>query len=201
MWGQYDCYLAAARDILGLRLKEHAQYKAWEGCAIHGGFRIVHDEFCMVSDFPVHIKTDENNLPHCEDGPSHLWRDGWCFYSWHGIQIPAEWIENKSSLTAETAIKWDNLEQRRAACEIVGWHNILDQLNARTIEKHANPMAGELLEVSLPDIGTEKFLRVRCGTGRDFALAVPPEVATVEQAQRWLNYIPDTVPFIPEIRT
>lgn len=201
MWGQWDSYLTAARDILGLRLPEYEKYAAWEQCAMHGGFRIMHDEFCMVSDFPVYIKTDDQNRAHCEDGPSHLWRDGWCFYSWHGVQVPAEWIEDKSSLSASVALSQENMEQRRAACEIVGWSNILDELDAQTIDKHSNPMVGELLSVNIPDIGRERFLRVRCGTGRDFALPVPPDMDTAENAQRWLNFIPDNVEFIPSIRT
>jgi hypothetical protein len=113
--------------------------------------------------------------------------------------VPSQFFDG--SLDAKTAITWDNVEQRRAACEIVGWHNILDELNAVTIEKHRNAMAGELLEVELPDVGREKFLRVRCGTGRDFALPVPPGMESVEQAQRWLNFIPDDVSFLPETRT
>jgi hypothetical protein len=201
MWAQWDCYLTAARDILGLRLKEHKKYKAWEQCAIHGGFRMMHEKFCMVADFPLYIKMDENNRPHCEDGPSHLWRDGWAIYHWHGIRVPQEWIENKESLDAATAIKWDNVEERRAACEIVGWVNILNELNARVIDKHQNPMVGELVEVDIPDIGPEKFLRVMCGTNRLFALPVPPEMKTAEESQRWLNFVPDDIDFLPEIRT
>lgn len=201
MWGQWDSYLTAARDILGLRLPEHEKYAAWEQCAIHGGFRIMHDEFCMVSDFPVHIKTDERNLPHCEDGPSHLWRDGWGFYSWHGVRVPRHWIEDRKSLSAKEALTQENMEQRRAACEIVGWHNILKELNAKTIDKHKNPMVGELLQVNLPDVGEERFLRVMCGTGREFALPVPPDMDTAENAQAWLNMIPEGMSVIPNIRT
>jgi len=198
MWGQWDCFLSAARDILGLRLPGHEKYAAWEACAIHGGFRMVHEKFCIVSDFPVHIKTDENNLPHCENGPSHLWRDGWGFYSWHGVQIPGEWIEN--GIDAATAIQWKNMEQRRAACEIVGWHNILDQLNARTINKDADESIGELLEVDLPDIGRERFLKVKCGTGRTFALPVPPNMTTALEANAW-TYGLAANDYAPEIRT
>ena len=49
----YDCYLTAMRDILGLRLKEHENYKYWEEAAIHGTFRVMHEKFCIVADFPL----------------------------------------------------------------------------------------------------------------------------------------------------
>src|SRR5690606_25305506 len=70
MWAGYDCYLTACRDILGLELREHEAYAYWEQAAIHGGFRVMHEEFCMVSDFPEAIRVDGRNLPHCETGPS-----------------------------------------------------------------------------------------------------------------------------------
>ena len=95
----------------------------------------MHEEFCLVSDFPELIKTDAESRPHCENGPSHRWRDGWSLYHWHGVKIPAEWVEDKASLTAGVALTWANIEQRRAACEILGWEKILQELNARTIDK------------------------------------------------------------------
>ena len=191
MWAYWDCYLSASRDILKLKLPEHDGYKFWEQAAIHGGFRVMHPEFCMVSDFPEVLRIDDQNLPHCEDGPSHRWRDGWSLYHWHGVRIPAEWIEQKDKLTAKTALTWPNVEQRRAACEIVGWERILSELNSTTIDKDEDPMIGELVEVTIPDVGRNKFLRVTCGTGRRFALPVPPEMKTALEANSW-TYAVDT---------
>lgn len=191
MWAAWDCYLTAARDILGLHFPAHQAYESWEAAAIHSGFRIMHPEFCIVSDFPEVLRVDDQNLPHCEDGPSHRWRDGWSLYHWHGIRIPAEWVEDKASLTAAMALHWENIEQRRAACEIVGWDRILEQLNAKTIDKDDDPMIGELVEVNLPDVGKEKFLRVVCGTGRKFAIPMPPHVMTALEGNSW-SYGVDT---------
>ncbi len=125
MWAGYDCYLTSCRDILGLELTSHAGYAHWEQAAIHGGFRVMHEEFCLVSDFPETLRVDDQNRPHCETGPSHKWRDGWALYFWHGTKVPAEWIEDKKSLTPAIALGQDNAELRRAACEIIGWVNIL----------------------------------------------------------------------------
>ena len=202
MWAPYDCYLTAARDILGLRLPEHVSYAFWEQAAIYGGFRVMHEEFCLVSDFPEFIKTDAERRPHCEYGPSYRWRDGWSLYHWHGVEIPAEWVEDKASLSAKMALTWANIEQRRAACEIVGWEKILQELNARTIDKDADPEIGELVEVSIPEGGKERFLRVKCGTKRQFALPVPPTMKTALQANAWTFGYDDCHDFTkPEVRT
>jgi hypothetical protein len=201
MWAAWDCYLTAARDILGLRLPIHEKYAAWEQAAIHGGFRLIHEEFCMVSDFPEVIKVDAENRPHCTDGPSHRWRDGWSLYHVHGISVPAEWIEDKASLTPQVALTWNNIEQRRIACELVGWERILSEMDACTIDKDEDPMIGELVEVDIPDVGRERFLRVLCGTQRRFALPVPPNMRTALEANAWTFGLDEKSFIKPEIRT
>jgi hypothetical protein len=200
-WGSYVCYLSAMRDIIGLQLPEFEKYKYWEEAAIHGTFRVMGEDFCIVSDFPEVLKVDDQNRPHCQDGPSHRWRDGWSLYHWHGVQVPEEWIMKPGHLTAKMAITWENIEQRRAACEILGWAKILKELNAVVIDTDGDPEIGELVEVDLPDIGKEKFLRVLCGTGREFALPVPPEMKTALEAQSWTWGIDQKDFVVPEVRT
>ena len=134
---------------------------------------------------PEVIKFDDQNRLHCEDGPAIRYRDGFSIYSWHGVSIPAEWIENKQSLTPKIALSWENIEQRRCACEIIGWARILRELNSEVIDSDVDPMIGNLLEVDIPEIGREKFLQVLCGTGRTFAIPVPPECKTALEANAW----------------
>jgi hypothetical protein len=142
-------------------LKEHENYAYFEEASKEGGFRVMHEEFCIVSDFPEILKKDEQNRPHCEDGPSHRWRDGWSLYYWHGVRVPEEWIMNRKSLTAKIALSQENIELRRSACEIVGWAKILKDLKAKVINTDHSQI-GTLLEVILPDAGEERFLRVQC---------------------------------------
>jgi hypothetical protein len=118
------------------------------------------------------IKLDDRGRLHCENGPAIQYPDGWSIYAWHGIRIPEEWIKDKSVITPKLALTYPDMEKRRAACEILGWAKVLKKLKAKTIDKDPNPMIGELLEVELPDVGKERFLRVQCGTGREFALCV-----------------------------
>ena len=94
----------------------------------------------------------------------------------------------------------DSASQRRCACEILGWNTILNELDAVSIDKNKNPMVGELLEVKIPDIGRERFLRVKCGTDREFALPVPPDMQSASQAQAWLNFTTEDM-YLPKVRT
>jgi hypothetical protein len=78
-----------------------------------------------------------------------------------------------------------DLERRRALAEIVGWAKVLARMPTHVIDRHADPMIGTLLECDLPDAPGSRFLKVRCGTGRDFVLCVPRGVRTALQANSW----------------
>ena len=116
-YAQYDSWLTAMRDVLGLRLPCHEKYDAWERAAIHGTWRFVHEEFCIVSDFPTRIMVDEQNRPHCDDGPSHQWADGWAIYHVHGVRVPGWIIEQPALITAEKVKAEANAEVRRVMIE------------------------------------------------------------------------------------
>ena len=102
------------------------------------------------------------------------------------MRVPAAWIERRNELDPRIALTWPNVEQRRAAAEIIGWDRIIDRLNPTVVNMDRNPLIGTLLRVDLPDSPGEQFLRVKCGTGRTFVLGVPPEMRTAKEAQQWL---------------
>ena len=120
MSSSYDAYLTAARDILGLKLEQHKAYEAWERCAKLGGFRLMHEKFCMVSDFPERLKQDDRHRPHCEDGPSHRWRDGWELWYIHGVAVTEQIVMHPETLTAEQIDAETNAEVRRVMIERFG---------------------------------------------------------------------------------
>lgn len=76
----WDFCITAARDVLGLDLPEFLDYKPWEECAIHGGYRYLHHQFCLVCDFPSEFMRDDDlNTGRGIDvvTPAYWWRDGW----------------------------------------------------------------------------------------------------------------------------
>jgi len=200
VFGPHDANFLSYYDFFRseLNLSHCDQIDGLIELAKHCGWWAPYENVCILQDHPSVIKFDDQNRAHCEDGPAIAYPDGFGVYCWHGTRIPAAWIEQAPG--AEEALEWENLEQRRAACEIVGWHNILRELDARTIDKDEDPQIGELVEVNIPDIGSEKFLRVLCGTGREFALPVSPEMTTALQANAW-TYGLDSIDYKPEIRT
>ena len=193
MWSPYDCYLTACRDILGLELREHEGYKFWEQAAVHGGFRVMHEDFCMVSDFPEFIKIDEQNRPHCEDGPSHRWRDGWALYHWHGVAIPQNWVEQRKTIDPSEILKAKNTEQRAAGAALIGWPRMLSALESKIIDDSGNDDIGQLIEMTLPGLSEPGlFLKAKCPRNGIIVEGVPRisdidnlPIKTALHAQAW----------------
>ena len=149
---------------------------------------------------------DDQNRPHCENGPFCKWRDGSALYSWHGVRIPEWFITNKDWLTPKEALSQENAEQRRCACEILGWDKILDNkdLHPKIIDKDL-PHIGTLIQVDLPDAKEQWFLKYQCGTGRFFAEAVNDKkyntALLANAAGNGYRGVGNPEDFIPFIRT
>ena len=169
--------------------------------AKHCGWLSMYEDVVVFQDRPCSVHFDDQERLHSETDPAIEYSDGCAIYVWHGTRIPDEWITDKDSMKASDILKWENLEQRRCGCEIMGWHNILDELNAKVIDKDDDPQIGTLVEVNIPDIGKERFIRVLCGTGREFALPVPPDSKTALEANAWTYGVDPWVYKKLEVRT
>lgn len=204
LWGCYDADWISFYDYMQnvVKVKNIDCIEGLRQMALNCGWVTIIKDTCIIQDRPMYIKFDEQRRSHCENGPAIEYRDGYSVMIWHGTRVPREWILN--GITAEEALRVENSEQRRAACEIVGWQNILEQLNYVVIDRDEDPMIGTLVEVKLPvsnrSVSDEKFLIVKCGTGRQFALPVPPDMKTALQANAW-TYGLEAYEYNPEVRT
>jgi len=186
MWAAWDCYLTGARDVLGLQLPQHEAYSHWEQAAIHGGFRLMNPHFCMVCDFPEVLKTDSRNRPHCEDGPSHRWRDGWSLYHWHGLRVPAWIIEHPEQITVEKIDQEPNMEVRRVMVERFGLARYVKETGAECLDE-APELGVRLLR---KNVGDETILMLHMrnstvepdGTVREFMSRLHSELKPIAPA-------------------
>jgi len=186
-------YVSFFRDQMGWENETLERFEIDEALCKSCGWVWWHENVLAISDRPSELHRDQQGRLHSEKGPSIAYRDGWSLYHWHGVAIPPEWVTGKPPSASE-ALTWANIEQRRAACEIVGWTKILKELDARVIDEDSDPEIGTLLEVDLPDSGRERFLKVRCATGREFAIIVTQSKAkTALEAQQWMFPIPKSL--------
>jgi hypothetical protein len=204
-WASWGAYVSFFRDVCGWQDPILDRFGIDEALVKNCGWVWWHENVLAISDRPQLIKRDDQGRLHNEAGPSIAYRDGWALHHWHGTSIPREWIEDKSKLTPAIALGASNIERRRAACEMLGWERILGELKAKTIDKDADPQIGELVEVKLPGEGRQKitarYLRVQCGTGRKFAVGVPPTINTAIEAQSWMQGLSPDEFRVPEVRT
>lgn len=147
--------------------------KGLENIAQTCGWWSPYKKAVVFQDRPEVINFDENEVLHCENGPAILFRDGFSIYAWRGVTVPKEWIEDPNYLTPKIALDIVDAEQRRCACEILGWDKVLEDesLNPKVINEDL-PNIGTLIQVDLPDAPEQWFLKYQCGTGRWFAEAV-----------------------------
>lgn len=171
VYGQHDASWLSFYDFFKEMFPE--EVKPLEGqmeIAQSAGWWWPFNDVCLLTDRPMELHRDAEYRLHFEKGPALLYRDGHGLYVWHGIRVPAEWIEDTENMDPSIPLNWENVEQRRAAAEIIGWDRVLDSLNPEVVDEDPNPEIGTLLRVDLPDAPRSLFLRVKCGTGRDFVL-------------------------------
>jgi hypothetical protein len=185
------------RDILGWEDPSLKVFAIDEVLTKSCGWVWWHEDVLVISDRPKEIHRDAANLLHSITGPAISYRDGWSLYYVHGVAVPADWIELKAKLDPRMALTWENIEQRRALAEIIGWDRVLQQTEAKEIQRDE---FGILLEVNLPQAAGAKFVRVRCGTGRDFVLPVPQDIKSAHAAVAW-TYGVNVLEYAPEVRT
>jgi hypothetical protein len=147
----------------------------------------MHEKFCIVSDFPDKLKVDERNRPHCEDGPSHRWRDGWSIYHLRGVVVTRQIVEQPQTLTIEQIRAEQNAEVRRLMIERRGWPWYLKTISARVLNQRRND--AESTEEALMDCAADgRVLVCSCpSTARVYALEVPNNVDTCRAAQAYLS--------------
>ena len=184
VYGQHDASWLAFyrffRDECGMTGETEKLRGLWDLCQ-SCGWILPFENVCFASERHDVCKLDGRGVIHCEDGPAIHYRDGFSVHAWHGTRVPAHWIEDRANLKASEVMAERNVEVRRAGIEILGWKEIIDQLGGKVIEADADPEIGTVIELSLPDLPRPaRFLRVRCATGRDFALGLPPDLPTAD---------------------
>ena len=188
------------REVCGLELPDNKSEigKTYSNIAKYIGWWYPAENYFVMVNRPIGLHL-ENGVLHSPNGYAIEWADGKGICAWRGTVIPNDWMM-VGMPKPEVLLHWPNIEQRRAGCEIFGWHNVIDSLNPKVINEDADPLIGTLIEVDLPDSGKERFLRVLCGTGRTFCIPVSPDCNTALEANL-RTYGIDDLTMKPEVRT
>ena len=144
-WSGWPAYLSFFRHVARLPI-DYSKWAHWETLARRSGPRVVHPEFCIVSDRPEVLRVDAQNRPHCEDGPFCRWRDGSALYSVHGVRVPAWIVEHPDRITVALIDAEQNTEVRRVMIARYG------------VEKFVRSGGAELVHEDVARDGTPRRL-------------------------------------------
>ena len=192
-WSAYDCFLSFFRHIAKLPI-DYSSWDHWEKLSFHSGPRIVHKDFCMISDRPAILKVDSNNKPHCEEGPFCVWRDGSALFAWHGTHVPAKLILSPQSVTQKELTEEKNSEVSRAWFERLGAKEYFKKVGVKKIDAWLDTKTG--LHYELYDFSKRvgdlqpKMLKMESpvlkdGTQPVYIEPVDPGLLTAKAARRW----------------
>ena len=176
-WSGWAAFLSFFRHVAQLPI----DYSKWEYAETlaEAGPRIMHADFCMISERPELLLVDDQNRPHCATGPFCRWRDGSALYSYHGVRIPMWIIEERDTLTAQMAIAEENAEVRRVMIELMGHEKFLETAKAKPVHKDS---FGQLFRIDQPNDEPMMLVKVRNstpepdGSVKDYVLRVHPEL-------------------------
>jgi len=207
-WSAWDSFLTFFRHIAKLPL-DYSKYDHWEQLSLHSGPRIIHPDFCMISDRPEVLLVDDQNRPHCDNGPFCRWRDGSAIYAWHGTFVPAKWIEQRETIEPAEILRERDVELRAAGAAIVGWARMLSVLKCKVIDDSGSPDVGQLIELTLPGLDEPgRFLKAACPRNGIIVEGVPYvsdidnlPINTAIAAQAWRIGDPQSEYAHPPMRT
>jgi hypothetical protein len=197
------------RDVCGWTNPALEKFEVTEALIKDCGWTWWHENILAISDRPSVLHRDENNRLHCETGPAIAYRDGWSLYYWHGVSVPAEWIENRATLDPAVVLKSENVEQRAAGAAIIGWPKMVSKLKRKVIDGDPDTDMGALIELTLPGLREPgRFLQAKCPRNGIIVEGVPRisdidnlPINTVIAAQAWRVGDPQSEYEHPLVRT
>lgn len=143
-------------------------------------FFIPFQKICFVCNGPIVFETNEFNQLHGQNKPAVIFNDGYSFYFWKDIRIPAEWIYAPETINRSTIILCQNIAQRMALVEILGNEKFVALLDICIEEiDHYNGQEIVLLRTKSKDKFIDDYLfyiKVICNsTNREYYISIPRE--------------------------
>jgi hypothetical protein len=175
-WSGWVSYISFFRHIAKLDI-DYSKWDSYEQLCKISGPRILHADFCIVSDRPTKLQVNATNQPHCTDGPFCAWSDGSKLYAVNGVRVPAYIIESPDRITVDLIESQSNVEVRRVMLNVFGTARYLLESKSEIVNKDD---FGTLYRKEIP--GDEPLMMVQVvnstvepdGTFKDYFIRVNP---------------------------
>jgi len=83
-----------------------------------------YEKIAVISERPTDLYRDEAGRLDRGDGPALAYSDGFALFAWRGMPVPAEFLEELTTLTAERIRSEENAELRREMLEYYGCRKV-----------------------------------------------------------------------------
>jgi len=155
--------------------------------AVNSGWAIPYEDICFVAERHS-ICQLENGRIHSDTGPAIAYPDGFEIYAIHGVLVPGEVVLQPESQTIQQIEGESNEEVRRIRIERFGWEKYLVASHALIVNQRINDRDSQTERLYRMANGSQRFVCIDPSTGRRYALGVPKEITTCEQAQNWMSH-------------
>ena len=118
-WSGWASFLSFFRHIAKLPI-DYSKWDDYEKLTELSSYRFMHEKFCIVCDRPKKLMIDDQNRPHCEDGPFCEWRDGSALFAYHGVIVPRWVLNSPQKITIKNIQSESNMEIQRVMIEKYG---------------------------------------------------------------------------------
>jgi hypothetical protein len=181
-WCAWEVFYDYCNEI-GVRYTDEQRglLNLWMEQSKHCHWWFPYDGIVLASERPTTLTVDNRGRLHSESGQAIGYSDGWGLYVHHGVQIPADIIEDPESITIDRIGGEANAEIRRVMIERYGSARYLIDSGAKIVHRDA---VGILYRKDLPDDEPIVMVRVLNSTpepdgvmSRDEAIAAFGEAA------------------------
>jgi len=187
LWHAYAGYF---REVCGLDLPGDlwARARAFDRAECSCGSWYPHADFCIISDRMMGCSRNQRGRLHDEHGPVLRWRDGWSIHAIEGVRVPGKVVLSPEEQSIEEIDGESNEEVRRVRIERYGWLRYIEQSGATVSDTRFNEIDRQRECLMQLKDGSRRLVVSDPSTARIYALGVPREVQTCEQAQAFLNH-------------
>jgi hypothetical protein len=137
-WSGWVSFISFFRHVAGLAL-DYSKWRHYETAA-KAGPRLMHAKFCIVSERPIKLTVDDQNRPHCDDGPFCEWGDGTKLYSVHGVRVPGYVVERPESITVAQIDSETNAEVKRIMIDRYGLSRYVRDSKFEVLDEDLDPL-------------------------------------------------------------
>ena len=186
LWASWYAYVSFFRDVCHWDDRLLEAFAADEQHALNASWCIYGDRFAALADRPAELHLQEGRL-HNEAGPSITWRDGWQLWHIDGVAVDEQIVIRPETQTLDQIHGEENAEVQRLRIDRYGWPRYLAETGATVVDKQRNDVDGTREALMEARDGQRRLVCSCPSTAKVFAMHVPREITSCEQAQQWLG--------------